>query len=183
MPPTHRILLVLDLDETLVYASETPLPRADFQVGPYHVVKRPFVVEFLRQADQWFDLAVWTSSGGGYAEEVIPLVFGDVAARLKFVWCRDRCTRRYDEPTGEYCYVKPFRKLKRLGYDLDRVLVIDDSPEKHQQNYGNLLRVTPFTGDPQDTELRDLLPFLDRVRHLADVRAVEKRGWHSDRRR
>ena len=177
--PDDRILLVLDLDETLVYASEESIHPHDFRVGPYHIVNRPFVQPFLEQVDAWFDLAVWTSSGAGYAAEVVPRVFEGLTPRLKFVWSAERCTRRFDEHTTEYCNAKPLRKLKRQGYRLGSVLVVDDSPEKHRLNYGNLIRVTPFLGDPADTELRDLLPFLDRIRSVADVRKVEKRGWRS----
>jgi RNA polymerase II subunit A small phosphatase-like protein len=39
-----RRLLVLDLDETLIYANECPLDRpADFEVAPYFVYLRPGV--------------------------------------------------------------------------------------------------------------------------------------------
>jgi hypothetical protein len=42
-----RQLLVLDLDETLIFATETPLNRsADFLIDRFHVYKRPFVDEF-----------------------------------------------------------------------------------------------------------------------------------------
>ena len=43
-------LLILDLDETLVFAAERPLTReADFRVGPYHVYGRPGLAVFLDQ--------------------------------------------------------------------------------------------------------------------------------------
>lgn len=174
-----RTLLILDLDETLVYAGGTDLPRADFEVGPYRVAKRPFVGDFLQAVAAWYDLAVWTSAGADYAAGIVAAVFGDLLPRLKFVWCRDRCTRQYDPDTLQYCETKRLQKLKRLGYRLEGVLVVDDSPEKHRQNYGNLVRVTPFLGDPADDELRRLLPFLERLKDVPDVRAVEKRGWRA----
>ncbi len=56
-----RSLLILDLDETLIWATEEALDQApDFEVGPYSVYKRPGVAEFLATAMQWFELAVWT---------------------------------------------------------------------------------------------------------------------------
>ena len=43
-------LLILDLDETLIFATERPLTReADFRVGPYHVYGRPGLADFLDQ--------------------------------------------------------------------------------------------------------------------------------------
>jgi len=43
-------LLILDLDETLIFATERPLTReADFRIGPYHVYRRPDLADFLDQ--------------------------------------------------------------------------------------------------------------------------------------
>ncbi len=172
-----RTLLVLDLDETLIYASDRGLPRSDFRAGPYEVVRRPFVEPFLSAVAEWFDLAVWTSAGDAYADAVVSKLFGPAADQLRFVWSASRCTRKLDPETGELCDAKPLRKLRRRGVSLARLLVVDDSPEKHRQNYGNLIRVTPFLGDPADAELRDLLPFLERLRDVPDVRPIEKRAW------
>ena len=144
-----KALLVLDLDETLIRAGGDELVAADFTVAGYRVVKRPFVDHFLATVSGWYDVAVWTSGGSGYADAIVPALFGELAGRLEFVWANDRCTRRYDSHTLEYCDAKPLRKLRRRGYRLERVLVVDDSPEKHRQNYGNLVRVTPFLGDPR----------------------------------
>jgi RNA polymerase II subunit A small phosphatase-like protein len=56
-------LLILDIDETLIYATEASLPRqADFLVGQYHIYKRPFLNVFLKNCLDWFEIAVWTSS-------------------------------------------------------------------------------------------------------------------------
>ena len=47
MEPDAPILLILDLDETLVYSIEEPLGRDhDFTVGPYAVYRRPHLAEF-----------------------------------------------------------------------------------------------------------------------------------------
>lgn len=44
-------LLILDLDETLIHATEQPEREADFQIFHYHVYKRPYLEEFfLRSA-------------------------------------------------------------------------------------------------------------------------------------
>lgn len=55
--------------------------------------------------------------------------------------------------------------------------MVDDSPEKHTRNYGNLIRVKPFEGDPSDDELVHLEKYLEFLSKEADVRHIEKRGW------
>jgi carboxy-terminal domain RNA polymerase II polypeptide A small phosphatase len=57
--------------------------------------------------------------------------------------------------------------------------MVDDSPEKHTRNYGNLVRVAPFTGDPADTELASLARYLRQLATQPNVRCIEKRGWRS----
>lgn len=170
-------LLILDLDETLVYSTENePNPRADFSFLHFAVQKRPFLDLFIAAVAQWYELAVWTSSSAGYAHPVIDHVFPD-RSLLKFIWCHDRCTRRFDAETYDYYSLKNLRKVERAGYPLERVLMIDDSPEKLNRNYGNHIRIKPFLGDPADTELHELLPFLSWIREQTNFRTIEKRGW------
>src|SRR5687768_16437690 len=175
-------LLILDVDETLVYGDEKPLARAaDFRIGPFHVYRRPFLREFVAAVSDWFDLAVWSSASGSYVHGVVENVFG-VPNALRFVWACNRCTRRYHAELQEHYYAKNLSKLRKLGFQLERILMVDDSPEKLAQHYGNHIRVSPFTGDESDRELEALLPFLDRLRSLENVRRVEKRYWRQQHR-
>jgi TFIIF-interacting CTD phosphatase-like protein len=168
-------LLVLDLDETLVFA-EAGLTPCDFTVGPFGVRKRPHVDAFLAQARESFRLAVWTAAGSEYARGVIDLLFGREHA-LEFLWTSERCTIQYDPELHEQVSVKRLGKLRRQGWDLRKVLVVDDSPEKHVHNWGNLVWVAPFIGDAADRELLHLGSYLATLKDVPDVRAVDKRGW------
>lgn len=180
--PRSRPLLILDLDETLVWASrDEPDAGYHFRTARYYVTKRPHLEPFLAQAFAWFDVAVWTSSGERYATTVIDRVFHD-APRLVFAWSSRRCTRRFDADTGELYWLKDLKKVKRIGFPLGRTLMIDDSPEKLERNYGNHLCVLPFEGDPADRELLDLLPYLDWIRTQDDFRTIEKRDWRRRKR-
>jgi RNA polymerase II subunit A small phosphatase-like protein len=73
--------------------------------------------------------------------------------------------------------VKDLKKVKRKGYDLGRVLIVDDTPQKVERNFGNAVYVRPYFGDPEDNELAQLAPYLESLRACGNVRAVEKRGW------
>ena len=52
-----------------------------------------------------------------------------------------------------------------------------DLRENARRNYGNHLRLHRFEGDPEDRELRDVLPFLDWLREQENFRTIEKRNW------
>lgn len=69
---TERLLLILDLDETLVHARESALDHAvDFRVLDYFVYKRPGVNDFLLRCADLFDLAVWSAGDEACVRAVI----------------------------------------------------------------------------------------------------------------
>jgi carboxy-terminal domain RNA polymerase II polypeptide A small phosphatase len=68
---------------------------------------------------------------------------------------------------------------KKLLIGLKQTLVIDDTPKKHQKNYGNLIQVREYEGNLEDTELLCLKQYLTLLEPVADVRALEKRWWRS----
>jgi RNA polymerase II subunit A small phosphatase-like protein len=176
MDDVTRKLLVLDLDETLVHATERRLAHeGDFRVGPYHVYRRPHLAEFISAMMSTFRLAVWTSSSPEYARPVIDRIFPPDT--LEFVWTGERCTTARDWETGEYKSLKNLRKLKDKGYRLESVIAVDDTPEKYERSFGNLVTVREFLGDPADAELKLLSAYLKQLALVPNVRAVEKRLW------
>ena len=175
--PKQRKLLVLDLDETLLYATNQRLSTPEaFKVGPHYAYLRPHLRPFLEFCAARFDVAVWTASSADYANAVATQLFGSLD-HLKFLWSRTRCTIRHDRDTHEQYWVKDLKKIRRIGYALEQVIVVDDTAKKHERNYGNLVRVRPFEGQPHDDELLHLARYLETLIDVDDVRVVEKRGW------
>jgi carboxy-terminal domain RNA polymerase II polypeptide A small phosphatase len=173
---TDQKLLVLDLDETLVFASEVVLSReANFRIGPYHMYERPHVHQFIARVLDRFQVGVWTASGEQYAAQVVARLFPrDV---LKFVWSSQRCTITRDWSTGGYQTIKKLEKLKAKGYRLESIIAIDDTPAKYARSFGNLITVREFTGEAQDDELLHLMHYLEQLAGVANVRTIEKRQW------
>ena len=171
-------VLVLDLDETLIWAREGATGAVDFEVAEYGVTVRPHFEVFKAHVARHWRLGVWTSSSPSYAQVVVGQLFS-TEDELEFAWDVSRCTHRYDSETQWNYPVKNLDKLKKKGYPLERMAVLDDTPQKLERHYGNLIRVEPFEGDPNDTELTDLLPFLDWLSTHSDIRRVEKRSWRS----
>ncbi len=171
------MLLILDLDETLIHATTAPLRKPpDFVFDEFLIYRRPHLDRFLAFAEEHFSVAVWTSSSPDYAAEIVRNIF-PAPDRLEFLWARDRCTPRWDWSVGEVDWLKPLQKVKRLGIPLEEMIAVDDSPEKYIRNYGNLVRVAPFVGDTDDDELLRLERYLLVLKGLPDVRAAEKRWW------
>lgn len=174
-------LLILDIDETLIYATEESLSRtADFVVGNnYFVYKRPSVEHFLAWSFQNFDVAVWTSATDDYAAEVLSNIFPQAQHNLSFLWSRERCTPSLDIESRETFFEKKMTKLRRRGYNLENVIVIDDTPQMWRNSYGNLVRVKPYFGELEDDELEKLILYLDILKNAENIRKVEKRNWRN----
>ncbi|MGF1486145.1 MAG: NIF family HAD-type phosphatase [Prochloraceae cyanobacterium] len=170
-------LLILDLDETLIHSTEKELARPrDLRIDEYNVYKRPNVDDFMVNCAEIFDLAVWTAASRDYAKEIIELIIPK-SIELKFIFTGDRCTRRYDYDLMEAYYIKPLKKVKRRGYSLEKVLIIDDSPENFEKNYGNGIQVKRYFGEKEDNELILLLKYLKQIATVENVRTIDKRGW------
>lgn len=184
----NKILVVLDLDETLIHATKSPsLQNWSFEVGPYKVAIRPGLDEFLAGLRSHFNVAVWSSASDDYVLEVVRNIFL-LNYPLEFVWGRSRCTLKqdfsrieaygYSDPYNHLSYVKPLQKVAKKGFArLENMLIIDDTPSKSRYNYGNAIYPSEFTGDPEDMELAALLKYLLTLKDVTNVRTIEKRSW------
>ena len=182
----EKALVVLDLDETLIFGTKTPLSRiGDFKVGEYSIYIRPHCLQFLQEISKYFKLAIWSSAGELYVQE-ISNYFIEKGLQFEFVWSRKKATykRRLmhdvhsrDGDEGHQFYVKKLEKVKKLGFDLKRVLIIDDTPHKSFENYGNAIYPSIFEGDQADSELTQLLDYLISIKDVENYRRVEKRNW------
>ncbi|WP_027002021.1 HAD family hydrolase [Hugenholtzia roseola] len=182
-----KTLLILDLDETLIHASREEIGiTADFLLGDYQVYKRPYLEIFLATIQPHFEVAVWSSASDDYVEQMVERVF-PANFPLSFVWGRSRCTTKYrfyhdayfkNNKENDYYYqIKNLKKVKKQGYNLDRVLIVDDTPEKVKQNFGNAIYPTPYVGNFDDNELNLLQFYLLFLKDKICVRNIEKRNW------
>jgi RNA polymerase II subunit A small phosphatase-like protein len=71
------------------------------------------------------------------------------------------------------------KKVKRKGFDLSRVLIVDDTPSTWQRNYGNAVHIESYWGSRIDDHLLHLLTYLEYLGHESDVRKVDKRRWRN----
>lgn len=176
----QRPLLVLDLDETLVHAEEFAKALAgltpDFTTSEYVVYKRPHLDEFLSRMWKHYDIAVWSAAGTLYVNRVVEVVFADHKQPV-FVFSGVRTTRRFDHDRMEAYYIKDLKKVRKKGFDLRRVLIVDDLQLNAQRNYGNAVYVDEFNGEQDDNELLLLADYLEHLAASPNFRTVEKRYW------
>jgi carboxy-terminal domain RNA polymerase II polypeptide A small phosphatase len=153
-------LLVLDIDETLVKASERQLNgAADLRFREYFVYPRPYLKEFLEYCFKNFDVGVWSSARERYVTFISENIFAEKYAP-KFLWSERHCFR---PSTGESS-IKDLRALGRLGYLPEEILVVDDSPEKIRLQPENLVHIKPYDGQLDDRELLRMIEEIEKRR-------------------
>ncbi|KAI8643242.1 HAD-like domain-containing protein [Parasitella parasitica] len=165
----ERKCLVLDLDETLVHSSFKIIPNPDFIVpveidNQYHnvyVLKRPGVDEFMRKMGEKYEIVVFTASLAKYADPVLDML--DIHRVVKHRLFRESCFNH------KGTYVKD---LSQLGRDLASTLILDNSPASYIFHTSNAVPVSTWFNDPHDTELTDLVAFLEDLTVVDDVQLV-----------
>jgi Dullard-like phosphatase family protein len=183
-------LLILDIDETLIHTEKFPtnyLEKGEFDFKyqslnkeyEYFTIKRPFLDEFLKYALDNFNIAIWTAAGKDYAENVLKNI-GIDKSKLDFFYTEENCTIKLDYETCNYYGEKNLNKIRKKGYNLDQVLIVDDISKTAKHNYGNLIHIKPFTTNRSDTELLKLISYLEKIKNAEKFRSIEKRGWSSN---
>lgn len=75
------MLVLLDLDNTLVYVSPVWLdrsPHSSFRLGGevFHIYPRPWLYEFLKRVRAIHRVGIWTAASRPYAVAVLSAIFG-----------------------------------------------------------------------------------------------------------
>lgn len=170
-------LLILDLDETLIHATEMELQfSADFKFDKYFVHKRPNLEKFLIDISKHFALGIWSSADDDYVTEIVKNLKPDNVA-FEIIWGRSRCSLKRDYDLDNHFFEKRLDKLKKKGFRLEQIIIVDDSPEKSRNNYGNAIYIKEFSGDTTDEELNHLYDYLVTLKKVENIRTIEKRGW------
>ncbi|PNS19539.1 Nuclear envelope morphology protein 1 [Sphaceloma murrayae] len=182
-PEAPKKTLILDLDETLIHSMakggrmstghmvevkfQGPVAGGGVVLGPqvpilYYVHERPHCHEFLRKVCKWFKLIVFTASVQEYADPVIDWLERE---RAYFVgrYYRQHCTLR----NGAY-----IKDLSTVEPDLSKVMILDNSPMSYIFHEDNAIPIEGWISDPTDNDLLHLIPFLEGLQYVTDVRAL-----------
>ena len=160
--------LVLDLDETLVHSQFLPFSiqsdvilKIDIenQTHDIHVLIRPGVQTFLQRLSKLYEIVIFTASVSKYADPLLDIL--DKENYCSFRLFREHCTLM------GMTYIKD---LNKLGRDLKDVIIVDNSPLSYSFNKENGIPILTWFSDKNDKELDYLLPILEFLSGVNDVR-------------
>lgn len=169
--PKRLKTLALDLDETLIHSTTASCSNFDFMVEVlvnrasclYYVYKRPNLDHFLSVASNWYNLVIFTASVREYADPVIDLIDENRKYFKKRLF-RSECTQT---PSSHY-----IKDLSVVDPDFSKVCLIDNSAASFAFYPDNAIPIESWKENPRDSALLDLLPFLDALRFVDDVRSI-----------
>lgn len=155
--------LVVDLDETLVHAKF-------HQHSGWMIHQRAGAQKFLVEMAKLFEIIIFTSGIETYASPIIDRLDpqGVIAHRLY-------------RPATSIIKGLHVKNLARLARPLQRVVILDNSPESYILQPENAIPMKPYFGDESDAFLLNLIPVLESIHGLSDVRPsimrIHKRGF------
>uniref|UniRef100_A0AAV2L6I6 Mitochondrial import inner membrane translocase subunit TIM50 n=1 Tax=Knipowitschia caucasica TaxID=637954 RepID=A0AAV2L6I6_KNICA len=118
---------------------------------------------------QWATLHNTQAGGQGGTP---PQQYADPVSDLLDKWGAFRC-RLFRESCvfhrGNYV-----KDLSRLGRDLNKVIIVDNSPASYVFHPDNAVPVASWFDDMSDTELLDLIPFFEKLSKVDNIYTVLK---------
>ncbi|CAG8698742.1 12450_t:CDS:2, partial [Ambispora leptoticha] len=154
-PPSDKLLP--DKENILNY------PQHTLREHGWRTAKRPGVDTFLAYMRSLFEVVIFTSQPTYIAEPVVAKL--DPFQLVPF--------KLYREAT-KYVEGKHVKDISKLNRDLSKVIIMDSNPDAYSLQPENAIAVPPWTGDPSDTFLIDIIPFLEHfcLLDIQDVRPV-----------
>ncbi len=167
LPP---VLVVLDLDETLIAGLPDALPgrRPDFWWAGRAVYVRPHAHQLLVERFERGLVAVWTASDPGYARPILERILRGPLDPFQFVLTREHCVPSDDPNTPR----KPLDVLVERGADPARTVVVDNRPATFAGHEANSILVEDYDGAEVDDVLLRLLQRLRVLDEAPDVRSA-----------
>lgn len=154
---SKKILVVLDLDHTLIYSTDYQVEHLKIllEYPPLFIHERPFARELVNTSLQTGEVKVFTTAVSDYAQKVC----NELGINYTEILSRENCR----VANGMYVKYVDEKWMKNF----DEVIIIDDSPEIWDSTAcENCTFLVPekFIGDPNDNGLKAIIRELTKIK-------------------
>lgn len=178
LPAPRRILVVMDLNGTLLHRPQ--------KTRPSHFVARPHAANFLKYCLSTFHVAIWSSARPeNVGKMVAKLLTPDQVKQCLVIWARDRFGLSHEDYNSK---VQVYKRLDTVWqdervatahpdaanggkWDQSNTVLVDDSLEKGRSEPFNILALPEFSG--LANEKAEVLPqvhdYLNELSWQADI--------------
>ena len=163
------------MDETLIHCNENANIPADFKIsidfpnGDKLIAGiniRPFAKEILTILSKKAEVVVFTASHSCYAIKVLEYMDPDKKLITKCLF-REHCLT-----TSSGIHLKDLSIF--YGRDLKDIVLVDNAAYSFCLQLDNGIPILPFYDNKNDTELKELLEYLDHLINVNDMRVVNR---------
>jgi len=154
------LVVVLDLDETLIHLRET-------HGRPPAILLRPGGIAFLRYCLVQYETYIYTAGEPEYAQPILQLLEQKVGQRFAGSYFRSNC--RIERHLGHNFF---FKDLKQIHRKMSKIVLIDDDATNFKDNPDNGIPVRAFMGDRNDETLESVKTLLIELATEDDVRSI-----------
>jgi hypothetical protein len=166
-------LIILDMNKLLVFRAFSKTLETDYipylsdavLLGEHYTWKRPKLDTFINYLLDNYQVAVWSSAWAKNVNLLCDFVFGNRRNELLFEWDQTQCVRVDLELEKKPLFKKQLASVWKAFPDLkDRMIIIDDSELKMQDNPPeNVIITKEWT--PKDQEDReDLFSLIEKIK-------------------
>jgi TFIIF-interacting CTD phosphatase-like protein len=163
-------LVILDLDHTLIHSLS--FKNIDFKEAftirltneTFYVHTRSYLRQFIdglrrniQENAEVFKVAVWTAAQRDYAIKLMNVIWPQWRSEILFLRSYEHCTVLQGGAV--------FKDLTKLPLGYDSIL-IDDNPLHYDINTANsfsVWKIRPFIFNSVDSELRDVLSYINSI--------------------
>ena len=171
----NKKILVVDLDETLIFSSlkhqRDDEIIVDVEGTPVYTLVRPGVKKFTEKITKLFTCYIWSTGQPQYVAAI-----ADALELSEFtIWGRDKCKKIEDVELTE-TYEKP---LTMITDNLNQIAIIDNFKPTFQKYPLNGIWIKTWRGDLEDNELETIIPYLEWLETLQSMQRDHSR-WNTE---
>lgn len=172
---SNKPVIVLDLDDTIINC--TMIKTAEFsfsvKVGKHrraYIHSRPGLYDFLKEVSTMFEIFFFTASSDFYGNQIIDMIAPETPENHRLF--RSSCKN-----ISGYSV----KDLSLIGKPMNKILLVDDINGSALLNPENLVHISPWEGNKDDTVLLDqLLPILIRIKEKNSLPIAFKKIVNSE---